>query len=115
VTRPYGDLVEAITQVQFTPVRVREGYDMHQVDDLLDQVIAALGRGEPVTALLRAARFDHVRLREGYDIAEVDRFLEDLGAMADPDAPAVPAQRPASTGHDLPQQRGIVGRLLGRD
>lgn len=75
----YGDLVEAITQARFTPVRLRhEGYDMSEVDDLLDRVVAALGRGEPVVPLLDSARLSRVRLREGYDIAEVDRFLARL-------------------------------------
>ena len=79
MTDSYGDLVEEITQVRFTPVRVtREGYDMGEVDDLLDLVVAALGRGEPVGALLDAARLGHVRLREGYDIGEVDEFLARL-------------------------------------
>ena len=83
MTRPYGDLVEEITQVTFTPVRVHEGYDMSQVDDLLDRVVAALGRGEPVGPVLDGARFDHVRWREGYDLAEVDRFLVHLRERID--------------------------------
>ena len=83
MTQPYGDLVESITNARFTPVRLRhEGYDMAEVDGLLDQVVAALGRGEPITGLIEGARFAHVRLREGYDIAEVDRFLETVRRMA---------------------------------
>jgi DivIVA domain-containing protein len=78
VSESYGDLVEAITQARFTPVRMHHGYDMSEVDDLLDRVVAALGRGEPVTPLIDMARIAHVRLREGYDIAEVDTFLADL-------------------------------------
>ena len=74
----YGDLVETITQARFTSVRMHDGYDMSEVDDLLDRVVAALGRGEPVTPLIDMARLAHVRLREGYDIAEVDSFLADL-------------------------------------
>ena len=80
VTEPYGDLVEQITQARFRPVRVREGYDMSDVDDLLDRVVAALGRGEPVAPLLDGARLGHVRLREGYDIADVDQFLAHVRA-----------------------------------
>jgi DivIVA domain-containing protein len=75
VTQPYGDLVEAIAIARFNPVRVREGYDMAQVDDLLDRIVAALGRGEPVAPLLEGVRFSRVRLREGYNIDEVDQFL----------------------------------------
>lgn len=79
MTESYGDLVEEITQARFRPVRVtREGYDMGQVDDLLDRIVAALGRGEPVGPLLDGARLAHVRLREGYDIDEVDGFLASL-------------------------------------
>ena len=78
----YGDLVEEITTARFTPVRIREGYDMGSVDDLLDQVVAALGRGERVGPILDGARLAHVRLREGYDIAEVDEFLARLRAQA---------------------------------
>ena len=78
MTESYGDLVEAITQVRFTPVRMHDGYDMSEVDDLLDRVVAALGRGEPVTPLLDMARIAHVRLREGYDSGEVNAFLADL-------------------------------------
>ena len=78
MTESYGDLVEEITTVRFTPTRIRDGYDMAQVDDLLDRVVAALGRGEPVDPLIDAAQLAHVRLREGYDSAEVDAFLAGL-------------------------------------
>jgi DivIVA domain-containing protein len=79
MSQSYGDLVEEITQVRFTPVRVtREGYDMGDVDDLLDGVVAALGRGEPVGPVLDSARLGRVRLREGYDIGEVDAFVARL-------------------------------------
>jgi DivIVA domain-containing protein len=78
MTQPYGDLVETITTVQFTPVRLHEGYDMAEVDDLLDRIVAALGRGEPVLALIDGARLGRVRLREGYDVGEVDAFLTAL-------------------------------------
>jgi DivIVA domain-containing protein len=84
VTRPYGDLVEAITNAQFNPVRLHEGYDMAEVDDLLDRIVAALGRGEPVVEVLDGARLGRVRLREGYDIGEVDRFLEQVRRDAQP-------------------------------
>jgi DivIVA domain-containing protein len=94
MTRGYGDLVEAITTATFKPVRVREGYDMAQVDDLLDRVVAALGRGEPVGQVLDDARLSHVRLREGYDIAEVDAFLDQVRRSAPSrEVPSVPTQR----------------------
>jgi DivIVA domain-containing protein len=74
----YGDLVESIATVRFTPVRIRDGYDMSDVDELLDRLVAALGRGEPVGPVIDDARLAHVRLREGYDIGEVDEFLAGL-------------------------------------
>lgn len=82
MTESYGDLVEEITTARFTPVRIREGYDMGSVDDLLDRIVAALGRGESVAGLIHSAHLGHVRLREGYDIGEVDAFLARLRATA---------------------------------
>jgi hypothetical protein len=82
VTEAYGDLVEAITTARFTPVRLRESYDMGSVDDLLDGIVAALGRGERVGPIIDAARLGHVRLREGYDVAEVDALLARLRSQA---------------------------------
>jgi DivIVA domain-containing protein len=79
MTEAYGDLVETISNARFTPVRLRhEGYEMAAVDDLLDRVVAALGRGEPLLPVIDGARLPRVRWREGYDIGEVDRFLEGL-------------------------------------
>jgi DivIVA domain-containing protein len=77
-TDSYGDLVESIATARFTPVRLRDGYDMGDVDELLDRIVAALGSGEPVGPLIDGARFGHVRLREGYDVGEVDEFLAGL-------------------------------------
>jgi DivIVA domain-containing protein len=84
MTQPYGDLVESITNAQFTPVRLHEGYNMAEVDDLLDRIVSALGRGEPILEVIDRARLGRVRLREGYDIGEVDRFLEELRRSAQP-------------------------------
>lgn len=76
--RPYGDLVESISNARFSPVRLHEGYEMSAVDDLLDRVVAALGRGDSVLDLLDGAPLPRVRWREGYDIGEVDAFLAGL-------------------------------------
>ena len=78
MTAGYGDLVERITQARFRPVRVREGYAMSEVDDLLDRVVAALGRGESASRVLDRATLSRVRLREGYAIDEVDAFLDSI-------------------------------------
>ncbi|MGY2875113.1 DivIVA domain-containing protein [Marmoricola sp. URHA0025 HA25] len=82
MSESYGDLVEEITTARFTPVRIREGYDMGDVDDLLDELVAALGRGEPVGPLIDRVQLGHVRLREGYDSGEVDEFLARLRVRA---------------------------------
>jgi DivIVA domain-containing protein len=76
-----------VDNVRFTPVRLRTGYDMGDVDAYLDQVKAHLdaldaavaGTGRPPGPLKRAA-FTPVRLREGYDIGEVDAFLAQVDA-----------------------------------
>jgi DivIVA domain-containing protein len=112
VTQSYGDLVEAITTARFSPVRVREGYDMAEVDDLLDSLVAALGRGEPVAAVIDGTRLSHVRLREGYDIGEVDRFLERVRRTAP--GSDVPVQRAPRQEPAVPVQRGLRGWLHGR-
>lgn len=65
-----------ISDIRFTPVRFREGYDMAQVDELLSTIetLPLYARAER----LKAARFMPVRLREGYDMREVDRYLDEL-------------------------------------
>jgi DivIVA domain-containing protein len=76
-----------VDNVRFTPVRLRTGYDMGDVDSYLDQVKAHLdaldaavaGTGRPPGPLKRAA-FTPVRLREGYDLGEVDAFLAQVDA-----------------------------------
>jgi DivIVA domain-containing protein len=65
---------------RFTPVRLREGYDVTEVDEFVDRVMATVN-GEPVerpvTAReIRKVQFTPVRMREGYDVVEVDLFLE---------------------------------------
>jgi DivIVA domain-containing protein len=65
---------------KFTPVRLREGYDVEEVDVFVDRVMATVNGQpveRPVTAReIRNAQFSPVRLREGYDVFEVDQFLE---------------------------------------
>ena len=65
----------------FTPVRLREGYNMEQVDDFVDRVMATVnGRPveRPVTPReIRKVQFTPVRLTEGYDVEEVDNFLDE--------------------------------------
>lgn len=71
--------VDDIRNKTFQTVRFREGYDVDEVDDFLDEVIARLKAGNPMTATELAARtFQTVRFKEGYDVAEVDGFLDEL-------------------------------------
>jgi DivIVA domain-containing protein len=84
--RPYGDLVESISNARFSPVRLHEGYEMSAVDDLLDRVVAALGRGDSALDLLDGAVLPRVRWREGYDTDEVDAFLAGLRRSVASDA-----------------------------
>lgn len=113
MTQSYGDLVEAITNARFRPVRVREGYDMAEVDALLDRVVAALGRGEPIGPVVDAARLTHVRLREGYDIGEVDAFLAEVRRTAPGESSTAPVEAVADH-PPIPEQRRRLGRRLGR-
>ena len=129
-------LARKITNAVFTTVRLREGYDMGQVDTFLDDLVAALEDDRPVDDLIREARFVPVRLREGYDMAEVDellaRVLSATGGSASrsvdrtpwayrtrPEpAPAdpAPAAYPTPTGAEgvIEEHRGLLARLLGR-
>jgi len=64
----------------FTPVRLREGYNMEQVDDFVDRVMATVNGlpvDRPVTPReIRKVQFTPVRLTVGYDVEEVDNFLD---------------------------------------
>lgn len=76
-----------VDKVRFTPVRLRAGYDMGEVDDYLDRVKAHLAALDAAVAghsqtpgPLRPATFGQVRIREGYDINEVEAFLAQVEA-----------------------------------
>ena len=76
----------------FSTVRMREGYDIGEVEEFLDQARAALATDPPsMTPLdVENRRFHPVRLRTGYDMAEVeaylDRLAEELRCRQDPEA-----------------------------
>lgn len=128
------DLVRRIHDVRFTPVRLREGYDMGEVDDFLDELVDAVAMGRPLQPLVDAARFTPVRMREGYVIGDVDAFLEQLAVDAStagasepgsevvgPGGAGGPVHRPTQT--DPPssvtssvvsEQRGLFARLFRR-
>lgn len=65
-------------QIRFAPVRFREGYDMQEVDDLLDRCERALrsGDGSVTAETVQQLRLTPTRFGEGYDMEDVDRFLD---------------------------------------
>jgi len=75
-------LVHQITEVRFTPCRIREGYLMADVDRLLDRLVAELEADRPVQALASSAGLTTARWREAYRIDEVDRFLAEIASGA---------------------------------
>ena len=109
------ELVARIQNVRFTPVRRESGYDMGDVDGLLDHLQAAAVVDEPLRPIIDLVRLRTTKLREGYDIDEVDEFLEAIGGPAA--SAATPAPSPttaAATGSVIQEQRGFFARLFGR-
>ena len=104
------DLVARIHGVRFTPVRIREGYDMGEVDRFLDELEQAVQQQAPLRPMVDGARFSPVRLREGYEMRDVDDFLERLVR----DYEGAPAPSPTSVDSVIEEQRGLLSRLLGR-
>lgn len=82
-------------------VRTREGYDVAEVDDLLDRLVRELRSSQPAMTAedIDDARLTPVRIfKPGYDLGEVDdlldraaRALRDKGAVR-PVAEAGPAE-----------------------
>ena len=103
------ELVNRIRTARFTPVRLREGYDMAQVDQLLDELEDAVAGGRPVRPVVEAARFAKVRLREGYDMADVDDFLAEMARCGPPYPDSEPVPAPV-----VSEKRGLLARVLGR-
>ncbi|WP_053202373.1 DivIVA domain-containing protein [Jiangella muralis] len=69
--RPAGD--------RFRTVRLREGYDLGEVDAFVDHVRATLAT-TLTAAEVRGTEFTTVRLREGYDMQTVDEWLDAVQA-----------------------------------
>jgi DivIVA domain-containing protein len=74
---------DEVRAAEFSTVRVAAGYEMVEVDDLLDRLAACLagyeqgGTGPYLTAdELTAVQFTQTRLREGYRPDEVDELLD---------------------------------------
>ena len=74
-------LAEQALQQKFRITRFKAGYDLNQVDQLLDEAVLALRDGaEPgqIVQLLMTARLTQTRWRDGYRIDDVDDFLDSL-------------------------------------
>ena len=102
------ELMARIENVRFTPVRREAGYDMGDVDGLLDHLQAAVRAAEPLRPIVDLVKLRTTKLREGYDIEEVDAFLESIAGPV-----TSPAAMPA-TGPVIQEQRGFFARLFGR-
>jgi DivIVA domain-containing protein len=81
---------------RFTVVRLREAYDIAEVDGFLERIEAALSEGPRMTPDdVRGVRFKPVRVRPGYDMGEVDRFLDEVGAELGRRGTAAPGEQAA--------------------
>ena len=77
-----------VDQQTFSTTRLRAGYEIEQVDQWLDEVVATMRAhlaGTPEAVSVRAddvaaARFGVTRFRARYDMVEVDDFLDRVQA-----------------------------------
>jgi len=100
---------------RFTVVRMREGYDIREVDEFLGQVAAALEFDPPLMRAgdVESQRFRPVRVRSGYDMGEVDDHLDSLAAELRRREPAdVPAPAEPTPQVDAEPRRTIWPLLL---
>lgn len=103
---PYDSarIARTLTTVVFTPTRLREGYDIDEVDRFIDQVIVMVKAGEPredIERFIDATAIEKTRVRTGYDIHEVDEFFTKIRAALavpfDPKTPRSVASSPKET------------------
>ena len=76
----------------FSRVRLREGYQIEEVDDFLLEVRPLLEGRLPNDLLadrIDSARFSPVRLRPGYDMQQVDDYLDQLRTLASQGPPRI--------------------------
>ena len=67
-----------VREITFQSTRFGAAYETDQVDDFLDNVLRAMGNGEPLPDI-KSAQFHMARAgRGGYDAAAVDHFLDQL-------------------------------------
>ena len=116
------ELVERIRSVQFTPVRFREGYELQQVDEFLDQLEAAIEAGRPIAPMVEAARFRMVRRQESYEMGEVDEFLDEVVRLSGASGPPTVSSTDTAYGASFPvaaksvieERPGLMSRLFRR-
>ncbi len=68
---------------EFGTVRMREGYDLDDVDDFVDLVVDSLdGKGNRKVTPEQIERYEFkiVRMRTGYSMEDVDRWLDEAAA-----------------------------------
>lgn len=74
-------LVQFLTDAGFRVTKFREGYDMIEVDDFIDEMVGAARALNPnqldtMPDLVLNKKFQVTKFREGYDMVEVDDFLD---------------------------------------
>jgi len=114
-------LLAEIEQSRFRPTRLREGYDMGEVDAFLDDLCTLLRSGEPIAGLIGEVRFTPVRLREGYDMDDVDSLLQHVASSVGSvptgeTSPAAEEPAPVDTGwrNPISEVRSPLSRLFQR-
>ena len=67
---------------EFGTVRMREGYDLDEVDDFVDVVIDALEGGSEAVTPEQIERYEFrvVRMKTSYVMEDVDRWLDAAAA-----------------------------------
>ena len=87
-----AETMTAAPSPSFTRVRLREGYQIDDVDDFLLGIRPLLDGRLPNDELadrIESARFALVRLRPGYDMDEVDNHLAHLLTLASQGHPRI--------------------------
>lgn len=104
-------MVEMIRGSRFTPVRLRTGYRMGEVDQMLDDAERAVVSREPLAPVLRR-ELPRDSLRETYAIGDVDAFIESL--LHGAEGAAYEAARQVDPNADLSfEQRRIIDLIDG--
>jgi DivIVA domain-containing protein len=115
------DLTRQIRESAFHVTGFRVGYDVDEVDGLLDEVCKQLELGEDVTDLVERARFSPVN-RKGYDMGQVDALLDRIAGRPtgralkntlDP-IPAPREERSDLHPEVVQERKSLLSRLFGR-